>query len=103
VLQSFEKANLQPHPGKCVFAQPQVNYLGFVLSVKGVSAFADKVKAKENYPTPKSADVRAFLSLVSFYWKLLPNFAEAVKPLTILTRKNQEFIWGPSQQDALKK
>jgi hypothetical protein len=31
VLQRFDKANLQLHPGKCVIAQPQVKYLGYVL------------------------------------------------------------------------
>ena len=51
VLQRFDKANLQLHPGKCVFAQPQVQYLGFVLSEKGVSASPDKVKAVRDYPT----------------------------------------------------
>ena len=35
VLQRFQQANLQLHPGKCVFAQPQVQYLGFVLSERG--------------------------------------------------------------------
>jgi len=30
----------------------------------------------------------------------VPNFAEIAKPLTALTRKNQEFAWGPTQQDA---
>jgi hypothetical protein len=34
VLQRLDKANLQLHPGKCVFAQPQINYLGYVLSEK---------------------------------------------------------------------
>jgi hypothetical protein len=65
VFQRFEKANLQLHPGKCVFAQPQVKYLGFDLSENGVSACADKVKAVKEYPTPKNAkDVKAFLGLV---------------------------------------
>jgi hypothetical protein len=45
VLERFEKANLQLHPGKCASAQPQVNYLGYVLSDNGVSASADEVKA----------------------------------------------------------
>jgi len=30
----------------------------------------------------------------------VPNFAETAKPLTALTRKNHEFAWGPSQQEA---
>jgi hypothetical protein len=102
-LQRFDQANLQLNPGKCAFAQPQVQYLGYVLSENGVSASADKVKAIENYPTPKNArDVRAFLGFPSFYRKLVPNFAETAKPLTALTRKNQKFVCGPSQQDVFR-
>ena len=72
-----------------------------MLSENGVSASADKVKAVKSYPTPRSPmEVTAFLSLPSFYWRLVPNFAEAAKPLAKLTRKTQEFIWGSSQQEA---
>ena len=38
VLARFEKANLQLHPGTCVIAQPQLNYLGYVLSGNDLSA-----------------------------------------------------------------
>jgi len=51
VLERFERANLQLHPGKCVIAEPQVKYLGYVLS-EGVSASSDKADAVRNYPTP---------------------------------------------------
>jgi len=103
VLEKFDKANLQLHPGKCEIAQSRVNYLGYVLSDNGVFASADKVKAVKNYPTPRSPkEVRAFLGLASFYRRLVPNFAESAKPLTKLTRKNQEFVWGPSQQEAFE-
>jgi hypothetical protein len=67
VLQRFEKAYFQLHPGNCIFAQPQVKYWGFVLSESGVSASADKAKAVKEYPTPKNAkDVTGFLGLASF-------------------------------------
>jgi len=56
------------------------------------------VEAIKGYPKPKNA--RAFIGLASFYCTLVPNFAETAKPLTALTRKNQEFTWGPSQQEA---
>jgi transposase InsO family protein len=32
----------------------------------------------------------------------VPKFAEIAKPLTSLTRKDQPFTWGPSQQEAFK-
>jgi len=83
----------------CDFAKSQVQFLGYVLSEKRVSASADKVKAVREYPTPRNVrDVRAFLELASFYRRLVQDFAEIAKFLTKLTRKDQEFIWGPSQQ-----
>ena len=45
VLQGFERANLQLQPTKCVFTQPQVQYLGYVASRDGISASPDKVQA----------------------------------------------------------
>jgi transposase InsO family protein len=78
-----------------------VNYLGYVLSQDGVSASEDEVKAVKNYPTPRNVrDVRAFLGLASFYRRLVPEFEKISKPLTTLIRKNQDFLWGPNQQEA---
>jgi hypothetical protein len=45
VLQRFQKANLQLQPAKCVFAQPQVEYLCYVVSRDDISASPDKVQA----------------------------------------------------------
>ena len=65
---------------KCAFAQPRVQYLGFVLSQNGMSTPLYKVKTVKQYRTPKNVrDVRAFLLLASFYWRVesksrsLPN------------------------------
>jgi len=76
-------------------------YQGFILSENGVAGSADKVKAVREYPTPKNAkDIRAFLRLASFYRRLVPKFVKAAKPLTILTRNDQKFTWGPSKEEA---
>jgi len=92
VLQRFEAASLQLHPGKCVIAQPKVQYLGYVLSEEGVTASPDKIMAVKQYPTPKGVeDVRALKGLASFYRRLDPDFSEMAKPLTTLTRKDQQF------------
>ena len=87
-------ANLQLNTDKCVIAQPHVNYLGYVLSEKGVSASPDKIKAVRDYTTPKNVkDVRAFLGLASFYLRLVHDFATIAKPLTELTKKDRLFWW----------
>jgi hypothetical protein len=76
---------------------------GCILSENGISASPEKVKAVRQYPTPKCVrDVRAFLGLASFYRRLVPDFAEIAKPLSQLTRKGQEFLWGSRQQEAFE-
>jgi hypothetical protein len=101
VLQCFEEAILQLHPDKRSVVQPQAHYLGFTLSDKGISTSQEKFRAVRNYPKPTNIqDVRAFLGLASFYRKLLPKFMEIAKPLTNLTRKDQSFDFGSSQQIA---
>jgi hypothetical protein len=61
VLESFDKANLQLHPGKCAIAQPQVNYLGSVLPNNGVSASADKESSEKLSDPEKSKGSQSVL------------------------------------------
>jgi hypothetical protein len=73
VLQRFEGANLQLQPEKCVFAQPEGQYLGHVISREGIRASPYKVKAVKEYPIPKTVKgVRSFLGLASYYRRLVP-------------------------------
>jgi hypothetical protein len=82
VLERFDRANLQLQPGKCVFALPQVEYLGYIVSRDGVRASPDKTKTVRNFPVPKNAkEVRSFLGLASFYRRLVPKFAQIAKPM----------------------
>lgn len=77
--------------------------LGVVLSEKGVAASPKKMKAVQNFPTPKCVkEVRVFLDLAFFYRRLVPKFGEFAKALNTLTRKDQPFTWSPSQQEAFR-
>jgi hypothetical protein len=101
VLERFEKARLQLHPGKCEFAQPQVEYLGYIVSKEGIKASPGKTRAVREFPVPKSAtEIRSFLGLASFYRRLVPGFAQIAKPLTELLRRDVTFRWSDRQQAA---
>ena len=39
--------------------------------------------------------------MVGFFRKFIPNFAHIAEPLTRLTRKENKFVWGQEQQDAI--
>ena len=54
VVERFDRANLHLQAGKCVFAQPQVEYLGYIVSRDGIRASPDKTKAVKNLPIPRT-------------------------------------------------
>jgi hypothetical protein len=40
------------------------------------------------------------LGLCNYYRRFILRFSEVASPLTLLTRKDQQFVWGKAQQDA---
>ena len=88
VLERFDRVNLQLQPSMCAFAQPQIEYLGYVVSRDGIRASPEKTTAVKKFPVPRNAkEVRSFLGLASFYRRLVPKFAQVAKPLTEVLRK----------------
>ena len=52
VLNRLSSAGLRLKPVKCHILQREVLFLGFLVSVKGISANPDKVRAVSEFPTP---------------------------------------------------
>jgi len=68
VLETLKTNQLYLKKSKCSFAQGQVEYLGHVISGRGVATASDKIEAMLQWPVPKTVtDVRAFLGLTGYY------------------------------------
>jgi hypothetical protein len=101
VLERYERANLQLQPEKCEFSKDKAQYLGHVISSRGIKASPDKVKAIQEYHISETVkDVRAFLGLASYYRRLVKCFAQIAKPLAQLTRNDEKFGWNSQCQNA---
>jgi len=58
---------LYANPEKCVFAIHHIDFLGFVVSSKGVHVDEEKVATIRHWPTPTNvSEVRAFMALLVF-------------------------------------
>ncbi len=104
VFSRLRDAGLCLKPAKCHLAKMEVEYLGHVVSHKGVAADPKKVDAVQNYPLPKDVNqLRSFLGLASYYRRFIPNFASVARNLHMLTRKGVTFDWTPECQSAFDK
>ena len=55
------------------------------------------------WPVPKDvADIMSFTGFTNFYRKFVPNYANIVAPLSVLLRKDVEWVWGYAQQKAFE-
>ena len=102
VFDRFRQGNLKLKPGKCHFAQASVNYLGFIVSSKGVLLDPDnKLAAVDSFPVPKYVkEVCSFLGLCNYYRRFVEKFASIASPLNHLTRKDVSFVWTPEGEEA---
>ena len=76
-------------------------FLGYVISAKGIEMDEAKVKAIQEWPTPKSiTDVRSFHGLHSFYMRFVKDFSTMASPLTKIVKKTMGFKWGEEQENA---
>ena len=79
---------------KCVFGQQRVEYLGHVISNKGVTGDSSKVSSVMQWPFPKNVKgVPGSLGLTGYYHKFIANYGKISKPLTDLTKKDG-FGWN---------
>ena len=87
---------------KCSFAQRQIEYLGHIVSGKGVQPVPDKIQAVQQWPPPRTArSLRGFLGLTGFYHRFIKGYAAMVAPLSSLLTK-EGFTWSPEASTAFQ-
>ena len=100
IFQALLQGQFYPKHTKCIFARNQVEYLGHVVSGRGVEPEPSKVQAMVQWPTPTSVkDLRGFLGLTGLYRKFIRNYASIATPLTTLLCKDA-FEWTEDSQAA---
>ncbi|XP_027913892.1 uncharacterized protein LOC114173604 [Vigna unguiculata] len=79
---------------KCEFWLDEVQFLGHVISAKGIVVDPAKIETVLKWERPKTVtEVRSFLGLAGYYRRFVEGFSKKVNLLTQLTRKDQPFSW----------
>jgi hypothetical protein len=93
VLSILRANKLTAKMSKCIFATPQVEYLGHVINADGVSTDPAKVVVIKSWVVPKIVtQLRSFLDLTGYYRRFIKNYGIICRPLHDLL-KNDSFSW----------
>jgi hypothetical protein len=87
VLQRLQDAELYANPKKCTFYQKQVEFLGYIIGVDGISMDPRRVQAIRDWKLPESYhDIQVFLGFCNFYRRFIPRYSMIACPLTNLLK-----------------
>ncbi|GJZ63162.1 putative reverse transcriptase domain-containing protein, partial [Tanacetum coccineum] len=103
VLELLRKEKLYAKFSKCEFWLQEVHFLGHVINLNGIHVDPSKIEAVKNWKTPViPSEIRSFLGLAGYDRRFIENFSKIAKPLTLLTQKNQKYVWGMQQEEAFQ-
>jgi hypothetical protein len=75
VFQLLKSNNLFAKVSKCTLAIEQVDYLGHLISSKGVATDPKKIEAIINWPPPENVtQLRGFLGLTGYYRRFIKHY-----------------------------
>ena len=95
LLQIFEEHSYFLKPSKCVFEQPEVDFLGVHLGYGEISIDPSKIAGIKDWPTILKSvkEVQSMLGVLGFQQPFILGFATIAKPLTNLLKKTLSFLW----------
>lgn len=89
---------------KCFFLNKEIEYLGYVVNVNGISPNPNNVKAVTDFPVPKNKkELHSFIGLISYFRKFIKDFSIIAKPLYDLLKANNEFEFDSKQLEVFDK
>ena len=92
------------NPKKSHFVVQEGKLLGHLVSADGIRIDPDRVKAILKISLPRSKkDVQSFIGKIKFLRWFIPNFAETIKQITAMLKKDQEVKWTVEAKNAFEK
>ena len=88
VLRRLNEYNLTINKKKSKFFQREIVYCGFRIEAEGLHKMPERVQAVVEVPPPKNiSQLRAFLGMVNYYQRFLPNLSQQLHRLVCMDVK----------------
>jgi hypothetical protein len=95
VLTRLREHQLYAKFSKCVFWLEEIQFLGHVLSAKGIAVDPNKVEDILEWKLTTTV-------LAGYYRRFIPDFSNIVKPITGLLKNDIKFDWSSKCNEAFE-
>lgn len=105
VLKRLEEFNIRLNAEKCDLAKECVEFVGLIISAKGVKPKTEKVDQIMQWRCPKDkSEVRSLLGLIHYVGaRHIKDLSTLTEPLRRLIQDDVKFAWSIDQQSAFDK
>jgi hypothetical protein len=101
VLLRCRKYNISLNPKNSIFAVEHDKLLGFIVSSDGMIIDPERTQVIAKLPPPTSKkSMQSFLGQINFVRRFVPSFSKMVRPLQNLIKKDTQYHWGPTENQA---
>jgi transposase InsO family protein len=104
ILGILNERNIRVNLSKCQFFKTSVVFVGHIFCESGIKPSEEKFRAIIDAPPPNDIQqLRAYLGLLNFYSRFIPNLSSELSELYKLLQKNVKFVWSESCQRTFEK
>ena len=104
VMARLQKFGLRVNAAKCKYFQPELEFLGHMITPSGICPTKQRIVDVLQAPVPANkSELKSFLGLMTYNAKFIPSVASLLHPLYQLLRKDSHWRWSTECQDAFDK
>jgi hypothetical protein len=105
--QTFDKCRkfgLSLNPKKSHFSMQEGKLLGHIVSKYGIKVDPKRVEAIDQINIPRNKkEIQSFLGRINFLRRFIPNFAEIIKLITDMLKKDNEVKWTTEAKESFQR
>jgi len=103
VLDRCREFGISLNPAKSVFGVTEGKLLDHIITKDGVKIDPERVEAINKVPLPMSKKaLQSFLGQTNFVHRFIPNYAEIMKPIYKMLKKDVKFEWNDESKRAFE-
>ena len=100
-FQVLRHYKMQLNPAKCVFGVSSGQFLGHIITKRGIEANPTKLESISGLDTPKSVrDVQRLTKRITALSIFISRMSDRCEPFFKSIKKNTSCLWGPEQEKA---